>query len=205
MRRITHLYCLVIDRVDSVYSRPNTDEYDDSTPSLISIVCGDEEIEWADVMPNTSQSGRSGRRRDRDSERCILEALYRRSKKRYQHICGEDGDIYVLDRACGGTRSKPLPNVFPKFLSNQSHPVHVVRTQCRQSTTNRSMSLFGRRWRNLGYRPVEGTPPFYEEPNQHHYSTPSRPMATNILTEKWKRWALGRRLRWPRPVRVREQ
>ena len=41
--------------------------------------------------------------------------------------------------------------------------------------------------------------------NQHHYSIPSRHTATNVLTEEWKRWVLGRRLRWPRFVRVREQ
>ena len=33
MKGITHLYCLVIDRVDSVYSKPNTDEHDDGTRS----------------------------------------------------------------------------------------------------------------------------------------------------------------------------
>ena len=45
--------------------------------------------------------------------------------KESQDICGEDGDIYALDRACGGTRSKPLPNVLPKFLSGQSRSVHA--------------------------------------------------------------------------------
>ena len=41
--------------------------------------------------------------------------------------------------------------------------------------------------------------------NQHHYSIPSRHTATNVLTEEWKRWVLGRWLRWPWLVRVREQ
>ena len=41
--------------------------------------------------------------------------------KRYQHICGDDGNIYALDQACSVTRSKPLPKVLPTFLSSQSH------------------------------------------------------------------------------------
>jgi hypothetical protein len=49
---LTHLYCVAIDRVDVVKTKPNTDEHDDRFSTLIS--CGDEDNGWADVMPCTS-------------------------------------------------------------------------------------------------------------------------------------------------------
>ena len=66
----------------------------------------------------------------------------------------EDGEIYALDRVCGGTRSKPLPNVLPRFLSSKSYYVHAER---KASTANRrTTSRFGRRLRSQRYTPVEG-------------------------------------------------
>ena len=49
--------------------------------------------------------------------------------KKSQHSSGNDGNIDALDRAGGGARPKPLPNVLPKFLSSKCHPVHAKRTE----------------------------------------------------------------------------
>ena len=91
---------------------------------------------------------------------CLWEASHQRSERKCQHICGEDGDIYVLDRVCGGTRSKSLSNVLLKSLSSKSYLVHAERAH--------------RRWRNeTPYQYLDvgcvvcridqlrGTPPFY--------------------------------------------
>ena len=54
--------------------------------------------------------------------------LWTKDLKKCQHTHSNDGDVYALNRACGGTRSKLLPNVLPKLLSSQSHSVYAGRS-----------------------------------------------------------------------------
>ena len=59
-----------------------------------------------------------------DAERCFRKACTKDLKKS-QHSSGNDGNIHAPDRACSGAWPKPLPNILPKFLSSECHPVHA--------------------------------------------------------------------------------
>ena len=98
--------------------------------------------------------------------------------KESQDICGEDGDIYALDRACGGTRSKPLPNVLPKFLSGQSRSVHAEQTPRRWTIEKPHQNLdVGRVV--CGVHCLKVTPPLYVRRDQE--IRPEREISTYLV------------------------
>ena len=105
-------------------------------------------------MPNTRQSERSGHRRRPRCRAMLIGSFAPTIRNKCQHICSENGDIYTLDRACGNTWSKPLPNVFPKFLITQCHPMYAEWTQHRRRIETTSKS--GRRLRSLRCTLAEG-------------------------------------------------
>ena len=63
---------------------------------------------------------------DRDAERCFGEALHKRSER---NVSIHEATMVISTRLIAPAA---VPNVFPKFLSNQSHSVHAVRTQRRR-------------------------------------------------------------------------
>ena len=85
--------------------------------------------------------------------------------KRCQRSHGKDGNICALDRACGGSRPKPLPNVLPRFLLGQHHPVHAKRTQRGRIIEEPCQNLdVGRII--CGIHGMGGTPPVFGEANE---------------------------------------
>ena len=75
-------------------------------------------------------------------------------RNKCQHICGENGDIYALDRACGSTGPNHCLTSFPTSLSAEvilcTPNGHSVDGESK--TTSKS----GRRSRSLRYSLAEG-------------------------------------------------
>ena len=85
--------------------------------------------------------------------------------KKSQHSSGNDGNIHALDRARSGARPKPLPNILPKFLSSEHHPVHAEWAQRGRRIEEPRQNLdVGRII--CGIHGMGGTPPVFGEDNE---------------------------------------
>ena len=128
-------------RVHPVYTKP---KHHDRTTR---IVCGDEEIGWADVMPslplcNIWLSITTEIPSDAPEKLCTIE-------RKGQHLSGCDAKSthLIAIHVCGGTRSKPPPKSFP-CLSSQS----TARTTNRRTGLEISYRILGM-WRGDAANP----------------------------------------------------
>ena len=94
-----------------------------------------------------------------------LGKLCTKDLKKSQHSSGSDGNTHALDRASSGAWPKPLPNILPKFLSSERHPVRAEWAQRGRSYEEPRQNLdVGRII--CGIHGMEGTPPVFGEANE---------------------------------------